>query len=310
MPKIAQFFATGKITPSSAGTEAWETAGRRIGPLYNQIGEGDKEVGKAIAALWDQYRLGIIEPHGGGGGSAHGGSVQTPISFGRNPGEPRVPYTDPQQYNKYSGPAGQFNARAHQEISQAAPTLIDVATQLASQAGPSGVTVLRGGQAPQQVNPQDMQAPGDVTVLRGGQAPQQIGSWPPRGLTADDPMSPKAPATMPRTQYPPLPMPMTIPDETLPPSPENLRPELGGTYRGEPMPTDVTKGGTTNISGYIPPAVAAVPNAPGASSYRVTAGPLIPNPSSVTGTPGGTIWDNIGAVLNPPDAGTDTNPLD
>ena len=89
------------------------------------------------------------------------------------------------------------------------------------------------------------------------------------------------------------------------------------------MPTDVTKGGTTNISGYIPPAVAAVPNAPGASSYRVTAGPLIlnpssvtvtppliPNPSSVTGTPGGTIWDNIGAVLNPPDAGTDTNPLD
>ena len=147
MPKIAQFFATGKITPSSAGTEAWETAGRRIGPLYNQIGEGDKEVGKAIAALWDQYRLGIIEPHGGGGGSAHGGSVQTPISFGRNPGEPRVPYTDPQQYNKYSGPAGQFNARAHQEISQAAPTLIDVATQLASQAGPSGVTVLRGGQS-------------------------------------------------------------------------------------------------------------------------------------------------------------------
>jgi len=46
MPKIAEYTAPNeKITPSQAGFAAWETAGRRIGPLYGQIAADIKEAG-------------------------------------------------------------------------------------------------------------------------------------------------------------------------------------------------------------------------------------------------------------------------
>lgn len=197
MAKIAQYFATGKITPSNAGYEAFEQAGRRIGPLADQAATGTRQLGQDIAKLWDVTGriAGSQYEHSGGGGGAHGGSVQTPISFGKPFGESRTPYTNPQQYNVFSAPD-------HTEISRAAPALVkattDATTAISPPPEPGGttvlrggqapqtvdansgatVTVLRGGQAPQTVNPTDMQAPGTVNVLRGGMAPQVVQSWP------------------------------------------------------------------------------------------------------------------------------------
>ena len=50
MPKIVQYTAPEtKITPSDLGFSAWETAGRRIGPLYNEAAEDIKTGGQLQA---------------------------------------------------------------------------------------------------------------------------------------------------------------------------------------------------------------------------------------------------------------------
>src|SRR5712671_127553 len=50
MPRIAQYNApTEALTESTRGSQAWEQAGRRLGPLYNETAQFQKEQGTAYA---------------------------------------------------------------------------------------------------------------------------------------------------------------------------------------------------------------------------------------------------------------------
>lgn len=101
MPKIVQYTAPeAKITPSDLGFSAWETAGRRIGPLYNQAAEDIKTGGelqaKEVENLgwvlpFDRFRAADAsgrdrgnslriqnQRQGGGGGGRRGSSRMSP----------------------------------------------------------------------------------------------------------------------------------------------------------------------------------------------------------------------------------------
>lgn len=89
MPKFPEFLAPPEtLTPSSAGANAWETAGRRLGPLYNAAASNEREAGQANARAFKQklWPFDILElyerqaareaaaaaPSGGGGGGGGG----------------------------------------------------------------------------------------------------------------------------------------------------------------------------------------------------------------------------------------------
>jgi hypothetical protein len=66
MPKVKQYCAPiKKLVPDSAGYQEFETAGRRIGPLYKQTADDISAAGKLAAqgvmdsgkTLLDIYRL-------------------------------------------------------------------------------------------------------------------------------------------------------------------------------------------------------------------------------------------------------------
>lgn len=324
MAKISQYFASGKLTPSTEGTQAWEQAGRRLGPLFEQQATGARELGRDIAALWDTTgRLeGQLYEHSGGGGSARGGSVQTPISFGRNPSEPATPYTNPQQYNV-------FDAKTHSEISRAAPAVAQTATALTSAISPppeagGGVTILSGngraaqtvdpnagntitvlsgnGRAPQTIDPPDMQRPGTVNVLRGGQAPQQVLSWPglghqvmlPPGVSTNQ-LGPKVIQESPASD-------LTGPST----DPSVLAARAANDQSsGRSAATQVVSGATAtgmpasatpqpDVSPGVVPG-AQPQNAPKSSNFTTQYGPLILNPPAapVSSSWGSAIWSGI-----------------
>src|SRR5579859_6714996 len=58
MPRIAEVTAgEGKLNPSAVGTAAWETAGRRLGPLFDKVASADRAQGEIAArtlkdSLW------------------------------------------------------------------------------------------------------------------------------------------------------------------------------------------------------------------------------------------------------------------
>ncbi|MGE3279690.1 MAG: hypothetical protein AB7H90_03470 [Alphaproteobacteria bacterium] len=52
MPKIREYNApTRRLNPSDRASQAWETAGRRFGPLYNQAAQDIKEAGRVRGAM-------------------------------------------------------------------------------------------------------------------------------------------------------------------------------------------------------------------------------------------------------------------
>jgi hypothetical protein len=201
--KIPQFFAKGKLTPSNAGTSAWETAGRRIGPLYEQIAHGQEALGQATAKLAEEqkYKFDALEVRGGGGGGK-GGSARDALDFGKPWGGSGVVPGGGIEGPPY---AYQLNQRANREISRAAAALPNLVTPLADAAGPSmapgktpvsfyppgateptpmgaeptpagGVTVIRGGgtQGGQPSMTTGGDTTGGVTIIRGGQPQQTV----------------------------------------------------------------------------------------------------------------------------------------
>jgi hypothetical protein len=334
MAKIAQYFATGKLTPSNAGYEAYEQAGRRIGPLADQAATGERQLGQDIARLWDTTGriAGSQYEHGGGGGGGGRGSVETPISFGKPFGESRTPYTNPQQYNV-------FDAAAHTEISRAAPALVKAATDATTAISPPptsdvyGPTVLRGGQAPQQVNAQDipgtvtvlrggqgpqtvnqpdMLAPGTVTVLRGGMAPQQVQSWPgvshqvtlPLGMEGSPSLGPKVIQTAPAADQTAA---STDPDVLARRAANAAALNTGKTESSAPISgakaTGSPAGGPVYTNLDVQPAAAqaqVIPHlndAPRAMPDITGYGPD-PRNQRAQDTPGSGFWQNIGNMIS------------
>jgi hypothetical protein len=129
MPRIKQYFADEKITPNDLGTSAWETAGRRIGPLYDQIGQNDEKLAKDIANLWtEDLKFGLDQldrtDRGGGFKTQGAGSLgRDLIGTGNNAGN-RGAQTINQSV--YAGP----NLKTQNEVSGGAANLGDMVTKL------------------------------------------------------------------------------------------------------------------------------------------------------------------------------------
>ncbi len=86
MPNIKEYSAspTEKISIPTAGAQAWEIVGRHVGSVYARISADEREQGKAIAKLLDQYSLyeaPVEQKVGSSGGTKAkaetGGSVTT-----------------------------------------------------------------------------------------------------------------------------------------------------------------------------------------------------------------------------------------
>ena len=84
MPRIKEYISSEKLTPNDQGYSAFETAGRRVGPLYNQAGQDIREQGRGVSDLFNENRFGttaFLDEHngvgvrvqGGGGRAARGG---------------------------------------------------------------------------------------------------------------------------------------------------------------------------------------------------------------------------------------------
>jgi hypothetical protein len=129
MARIKQYFADEKITPNDLGSSAWETAGRRIGPLYDQIGENDEKLAKDIANLWTEdlkFGLDQLDRTDRGGGVKVGGAGsfgRDLIGTGNNAGN-RGAQTINQSV--YAGP----NLTTQNQISNSAASIGDMVTKL------------------------------------------------------------------------------------------------------------------------------------------------------------------------------------
>ncbi len=86
MPNIKEYSAspTEKISIPTAGAQAWEIVGRHVGSVYARISADEREQGRAIAKLLDQYSLyeaPVEQKVGSAGGTKAktetGGSVTT-----------------------------------------------------------------------------------------------------------------------------------------------------------------------------------------------------------------------------------------
>lgn len=211
MPKIPQYFFTGKLTPSDIGFQGFETAARRIGSSAEQAAAGQKEIGADIAKLWDVGGRVFGEAFKGGGGGVGvrggGGSSRTLISTG----SAEFGYANARANAQNQAAENKFNAAAHREISRAAPKLVNAATAATSLISPtpsaqspfSAPSVIRGDQPPTGLtNPTaDQAAQTDLNpsrlgpvgaILRPGEAPQ-VTSYPsPRGAEIDLPFGMRA----------------------------------------------------------------------------------------------------------------------
>lgn len=318
MPRIQQYFAKGKITPSDIGVSAWETAGRRIGPLYSEIASNAEKLASLQAE--EYHALGEMrlpkpppEPRqlerGGGGGGGRGGSVETPISFGRSWGGERIPYTNPNTPNGGPPPRDMV---AHAEISRTAPQLAQLAAQLAGQigtdtgttilrggqapeqaGGPVGntVTVLRGGQAPQTVEPSDMNPPGATTVLRGGQPPQTVSSYPTR---RGSPITEVLPGS-------------TAPGAVSPfnaQNPDWAAPEQTGKSAASPV-SEATQPLQPNGKPFeVTPSPGMAPQPPQPYSPLPPLSSSAPSQASVGSAPGTSLWQSIVGLFTPAPSST------
>lgn len=101
MPRITPYVApVGNVSESTRGDAAWEQAGRRLGPLYNEAAQFQRQEG-ALAAqgikqkIWpyDIARLLETQGHsgGGGGGRLRGGSSSTLADRGTSTGRIGLP---------------------------------------------------------------------------------------------------------------------------------------------------------------------------------------------------------------------------
>jgi hypothetical protein len=138
--QLKRFFASGKITPVNTGTEAWETAGRRLGPLSQQTATGVKEEAALQAKVLGLGRYIYDERVGRGGGGGGGrGSVHDALDFGRGFDNGYAGAAE-NENTVNGGPQaagyateGYFNSRAHTEISNGAAQLGDLASALGQQ---------------------------------------------------------------------------------------------------------------------------------------------------------------------------------
>jgi hypothetical protein len=338
MAKIAQFFAKNKLTVPDTGVQAWETAGRRIGPLYNQIAEGEKELGKQQAALANESKFWIDRLESRGGGSARGGSARDALDFGArsNWGSGYVqPSSDRSVGDEPGDYQSSFNSRAHQEISRAAAALPQVAQQLSEQinggpttvlrgagaagqptstqeGGGGGLTIIRGGQPQQTVNPQDMAPPGSVTVMAGGRAPYQTPGYPaPRGALELPPGAPMS--QLPYSSIGAEPLPGSV---EAPPVNHTGQPGVSATpgfdEKGKPIPSTLSPGVT-------PPVAGTYQDMPPVSPTQTTTVPgqlstTVPMPAGLGAqSTGSGIWswiDRVGSTPSTVAPSTSNNPMD
>lgn len=128
MPTLKEYFATAKLTPQDRGATAWEQAGRRISAYAEQTAQGDRQLGKDIADLWNEAKFGPdvlrAENEPGRGGGVRTGNVHDALDFGRPFGADRGA-NGPDSDESSPGPSagGYYNSRAARQIGAAAATL-------------------------------------------------------------------------------------------------------------------------------------------------------------------------------------------
>lgn len=99
MPRITPYVApVGNLSESTRGDAAWEQAGRRLGPLYNEAAQFQRQEGALTAQgikqkIWpyDIARLLETQGHTGGGGRLRGGNTSTLADRGTSTGRIGLP---------------------------------------------------------------------------------------------------------------------------------------------------------------------------------------------------------------------------
>lgn len=122
MPRIQRYEADDKLTPDSKGYEAFETAGRRIGPLYNQAAQDIEKEGELKGQ--------VIKASG------------WPLEFDRF----RAPTGELKfSTDKNSGPG---RLRSTKDMSNGGPILSHVARQMVQDENPGALADFRKRQFP------------------------------------------------------------------------------------------------------------------------------------------------------------------
>ena len=126
MPRIIEYTAKDRITPSDLGVNAYEQAARRIGTTSEQTASGVNQLGKSIAELWDEQKFNLLNPERGGGGGLKGGGQyqKTLIGTGNAASDEGPRTTEPEA--RYSGP----NIPAQREIGASAADLSSITAKL------------------------------------------------------------------------------------------------------------------------------------------------------------------------------------
>lgn len=300
MAEIKQYFANAKITPDDKGTSAFNEAARRVASSYEQIAQGERESGQLLSKLWSEYKFGPdTSLEAGKGGFRVKGGIPNIMGMGGSMSG-RVPYGGQPNDDGIGSTRRQMDYRAHNEISNAAPSLATLTERLISGQGLTDAQYQQLGMS-RRGAALSGQGGGGIDYTKTGIQPNKDitdEEAAKAGFNVDD-TDPNAPFGKVVPPYPAAQGGAGLPD-ILPSDPAKVTAIANDTLG--PIAADQPPGAISQA--VTDAANSTVGQAVGGAAYTIadnvaTLGGVLPQPAGTVPPPGGTIWGAIAPLFTP-----------